>query len=53
MAFELRAMNRLGISMAKRQGAERPHQVWSWDFVVVKKGQDLTGCCPNEAELAR
>ena len=28
-----RRMRRLGLSMAERQRAERPRQVWSWDFV--------------------
>ncbi len=27
-------MKRLGISTAQRQQAERPGQVWSWDFVA-------------------
>ena len=29
-----RRMKRLGISTAERQRAERPGQVWSWDFVA-------------------
>ncbi len=29
-----RRMKRLGISTAERQRAERPRQVWSWDFVA-------------------
>jgi putative transposase len=29
-----RRMKRLGISTAERQHAERPRQVWSWDFVA-------------------
>ncbi len=29
-----RRMKRLGISTAQRQQAERPRQVWSWDFVA-------------------
>ena len=29
-----RRMKRLGISTAQRQQAERPCQVWSWDFVA-------------------
>jgi putative transposase len=29
-----RRMKRLGISRAERQRAERPGQVWSWDFVA-------------------
>jgi putative transposase len=29
-----RRMKRLGISTAERQRAERPRQVWSWDFVT-------------------
>jgi putative transposase len=29
-----RRMKRLGISTAQRQHAERPRQVWSWDFVA-------------------
>ena len=29
-----RRMKRLGISTAQRQQAERPGQVWSWDFVA-------------------
>jgi putative transposase len=29
-----RRMKRLGISTAQRQRAERPRQVWSWDFVA-------------------
>ena len=29
-----RRMRRLGISTAERQRAERPGQVWSWDFVA-------------------
>ena len=29
-----RRMKRLGISTAARQQAERPRQVWSWDFVT-------------------
>jgi putative transposase len=29
-----RRMRRLGISTAERQHAERPGQVWSWDFVT-------------------
>lgn len=28
-----RKMKRVGASTAQRQAAERPHQVWSWDFV--------------------
>ena len=30
-----RRMKRLGISTAERQRAERPEQVWSWDFVAA------------------
>ena len=29
-----RRMKRLAVSTAERQRAERPGQVWSWDFVV-------------------
>ena len=29
-----RRMKRLGISTAQRQHAERPRQMWSWDFVA-------------------
>ena len=29
-----RRMKRLGISTAERQPAQRPCQVWSWDFVA-------------------
>ena len=31
---KLRRMKRLGISTAERQRAQRPRQVWSWDFVA-------------------
>ena len=35
-------MKRLGISTAERQRAERPGQVWSWDFV---SDQTENGSC--------
>ena len=35
-------MKRLGISTAERQRAERPGQVWSWDFVT---DQTENGSC--------
>ena len=34
MSKKQRRMKRLGISTAQRQQAERPGQVWSWDFVA-------------------
>ena len=34
MSKKQRRMKRLGISTAQRQQAERPRQVWSWDFVA-------------------
>jgi putative transposase len=37
-----RRMKRLGISTAERQRAERPGQVWSWDFV---SDQTENGSC--------
>ena len=37
-----RRMKRLGISTAERQRAERPGQVWSWDFVT---DQTENGSC--------
>ena len=37
-----RRMKRLGISTAERQRAERPRQVWSWDFVT---DQTENGSC--------
>jgi putative transposase len=37
-----RRMKRLGISTAGRQRAERPGQVWSWDFVA---NQTENGSC--------
>ena len=37
-----RRMKRLGISTAERQRAERPRQVWSWDFVA---DQTENGSC--------
>jgi transposase InsO family protein len=37
-----RRMKRLGISRAERQRAERPRQVWSWDFVA---DQTENGSC--------
>ena len=36
-----RRMKRLGISTTERQRAERPGQVWSWDFVT---DQTENGC---------
>jgi putative transposase len=33
-----RRMRRLGISTAERQRAERPSQVWSWDFAADQTG---------------
>ena len=35
-------MKRIGISTAEGQRAERPGQVWSWDFVA---DQRENGCC--------
>ena len=37
-----RRMKRLGVSTAERQRAERPGQVWSWDFVT---DQTENGSC--------
>ena len=37
-----RRLRRLGISTAERQRAERPGQVWSWDFVT---DQTENGSC--------
>ena len=34
MSKKQRRLRRLGISTAERQRAERPGQVWSWDFVT-------------------
>jgi hypothetical protein len=34
-------MRRLGISTAERQRAERPGQIWSWDFVAGLVAKDL------------
>jgi transposase InsO family protein len=40
-----RRMKRLGISTAQRQHAERPRQVWSWDFVAdqTENGSSFRG----------
>ena len=42
MSKKQRRMKRLGISTAERQRAERPRQVWSWDFVT---DQTENGSC--------
>jgi hypothetical protein len=45
-----RRMKRLGISTAERQRAERPGQVWSWDFVAGRASRKITNCLKDHGQ---
>ena len=45
-----RRLRRLGISTAERQRAERPGQVWSWDFVAGRASRKNTNCLKDHGQ---
>ena len=45
-----RRLRRLGISTTERQRAERPGQVWSWDFVAGRASRKSTNCLKDHGQ---